>query len=176
MTYESLKSFIVDCSMPEWTAERPLQVVTGYTRIAERFFREKGFKHVALSNADGALEAGPLMGTADIILDLVPAPFTFTSALAFLAPQSNFPSSQPHASLCRQCQALREQQKNLARIKMCGLHHGGYQGHTQGLRLLALVMSDEYDRPIMNLKFEKRKAEIAYNIYAGKYRSDSQRK
>ena len=60
--------------MPDWTAERPLQVVTGYTRIAERFFRKHGFKHVALSSADGALEAGPLMGTADIILDLVTPP------------------------------------------------------------------------------------------------------
>ena len=60
--------------MPEWTAERPLQVVTGYTQIAERFFKTHGFQHVALSNADGALEAGPLMGTADIILDLVRRP------------------------------------------------------------------------------------------------------
>jgi ATP phosphoribosyltransferase len=43
----------------------------GYHSIAQRFFEEKGFKHVALLTADGALEAAPAMGCADIILDLV---------------------------------------------------------------------------------------------------------
>ena len=46
-------------------------MVTGYHNIAERFFADKGFKHVALLSADGALEAAPAMGSADIILDLV---------------------------------------------------------------------------------------------------------
>lgn len=45
--------------------------VTGYHNIARRYFEEKGFKHVALLSADGALEAAPAMGCADIILDLV---------------------------------------------------------------------------------------------------------
>ncbi|KXZ49554.1 hypothetical protein GPECTOR_20g408 [Gonium pectorale] len=58
-------------SMPDWTAETPLRVVTGYHNIARRFFAEKGFKHVVLLSADGALEAAPAMGSADIILDLV---------------------------------------------------------------------------------------------------------
>jgi hypothetical protein len=57
--------------MPEWTAETPLRVVTGYHNIATRFFKEKGFKHVVMLSADGALEAAPAMGSADIILDLV---------------------------------------------------------------------------------------------------------
>lgn len=39
--------------------------------MARKFFTEKGFEHVVLLSADGALEAAPLMGTADIILDLV---------------------------------------------------------------------------------------------------------
>lgn len=54
-----------------WTAEQPLRVVTGYHNIAQRFFRGAGFDHVALLAADGALEAAPAMGCADIILDLV---------------------------------------------------------------------------------------------------------
>lgn len=58
-------------AMPDWTEETPLRVVTGYHSIAQRFFSEKGFQHVALLTADGALEAAPAMGTADIILDLV---------------------------------------------------------------------------------------------------------
>eukprot|EP00775_Hariotina_reticulata_P002546 gene2546-2849_t len=54
-----------------WTAETPLRVVTGYHSIAKRFFDQQGFEHVALLTADGALEAAPAMGCADIILDLV---------------------------------------------------------------------------------------------------------
>jgi len=58
-------------NMPEWSAETPLRVVTGYHSIAERFFRDSNFEHVLLLAADGALEAHPAMGSADIILDLV---------------------------------------------------------------------------------------------------------
>jgi ATP phosphoribosyltransferase len=54
-----------------WTAERPLRVVTGYQAVARRYFEQQGFEHVALLTADGALEAAPAMGCADIILDLV---------------------------------------------------------------------------------------------------------
>lgn len=57
--------------MPEWSETNPLRVVTGYHNVARKFFTEKGFEHVVLLSADGALEAAPLMGTADIILDLV---------------------------------------------------------------------------------------------------------
>ena len=57
--------------MPEWTESNPLRVVTGYQNVARKFFSEKGFEHVVLLSADGALEAAPLMGSADIILDLV---------------------------------------------------------------------------------------------------------
>jgi len=57
--------------MPEWSETNPLRVVTGYHNVARSFFAEKSFEHVVLLSADGALEAAPLMGTADIILDLV---------------------------------------------------------------------------------------------------------
>lgn len=57
--------------MPDWTPETPLRVVTGYHNIARRFFSANGFKNVVLLSADGALEAAPAMGSADIILDLV---------------------------------------------------------------------------------------------------------
>ena len=60
--------------MPEWSVEHPLRVVTGYQSIARRFFADAGFEHVVLLAADGALEAHPAMGSADIILDLVRAP------------------------------------------------------------------------------------------------------
>ncbi|KAL4526440.1 hypothetical protein Ndes2526A_g00889 [Nannochloris sp. 'desiccata'] len=57
-------------AMP-WSASNPLRVVTGYHNIARNYFAEKGFEHVVLLSADGALEAAPAMGSADIILDLV---------------------------------------------------------------------------------------------------------
>lgn len=63
-TVEELKK------MP-WTEESPLRVVTGYHNIARAYFSEHGFEHVTLLSADGALEAAPAMGCADIILDLV---------------------------------------------------------------------------------------------------------
>lgn len=44
------------------------RVVTGYQNIARKFFAKAGFEHVVLLSADGALEAAPAMGSADIIL------------------------------------------------------------------------------------------------------------
>ena len=62
---------IDDLKAMAWTDESPLRVVTGYHNIARRYFEERGFEHVVLLSADGALEAAPAMGCADIILDLV---------------------------------------------------------------------------------------------------------
>ena len=57
--------------MDIWSEMRPLRVVTGYSNIARKFFAERNFEHVVLLSGDGALEAAPAMGSADIILDLV---------------------------------------------------------------------------------------------------------
>lgn len=57
-------------AMP-WSEQTPLRVVTGYQNIARKYFAEQGFEHIVLLSADGALEAAPAMGSADIILDLV---------------------------------------------------------------------------------------------------------
>lgn len=57
--------------MSVWNERRPLRVATGYSNIARKFFKEKDFEHVVLLGGDGALEAAPAMGSADIILDLI---------------------------------------------------------------------------------------------------------
>ncbi|WPT12465.1 ATP phosphoribosyltransferase 2 [Picochlorum sp. SENEW3] len=62
---------IEDLKNMAWSASNPLRVVTGYHNIARKFFAEVGMEHVELLSADGALEAAPAMGCADIILDLV---------------------------------------------------------------------------------------------------------
>ncbi|XP_031493558.1 ATP phosphoribosyltransferase 2, chloroplastic-like [Nymphaea colorata] len=57
--------------MPQWTAEKPLRIATGFNYLGPKFLKEKGLQHVSFSTADGALEAAPAMGIADAILDLV---------------------------------------------------------------------------------------------------------
>ncbi|CAN1180261.1 ATP phosphoribosyltransferase 2, chloroplastic, partial [Linum perenne] len=69
--FENINSLEELARMPQWTAEKPLRVATGFTYLGPKFMREKGLKHVAFSTADGALEAAPAMGIADAILDLV---------------------------------------------------------------------------------------------------------
>ncbi|CAL8173350.1 unnamed protein product [Prunus armeniaca] len=57
--------------MPQWTEEKPLRVATGFTYLGPKFMKENGLNHVSFSTANGALEAAPVMGIADAILDLV---------------------------------------------------------------------------------------------------------
>ncbi len=59
-------------------------------------FRDKGFTNVMLLSADGALEAAPAMGSADIILDLVcpHAPCQSTQ------PGSALPAVKQRSPLC----------------------------------------------------------------------------
>jgi len=69
--YASVDSLQDLIAMPRWSAETPLRVVTGYPHVARTFFAGAGFENYELCSADGALEAAPKMGYADIILDLV---------------------------------------------------------------------------------------------------------
>lgn len=69
--FENINSLRELAQMPQWTAEKPLRVATGFTYLGPKFMKENGLKHVSFSTADGALEAAPAMGIADAILDLV---------------------------------------------------------------------------------------------------------
>ncbi|KAL2536982.1 ATP phosphoribosyltransferase 2 [Forsythia ovata] len=69
--FENVNSLQELAQMPQWTPERPLRVVTGFTYLAPKFMKDNGLKHVTFSSADGALEAAPAMGIADAIVDLV---------------------------------------------------------------------------------------------------------
>lgn len=69
--FENINSVSQLAQMPQWTAEKPLRIVTGFSYLGPKFMKEKGFKHVSFSSADGALEAAPAMGIADAIVDLV---------------------------------------------------------------------------------------------------------
>uniref|UniRef100_A0A2C9VJE5 ATP phosphoribosyltransferase n=1 Tax=Manihot esculenta TaxID=3983 RepID=A0A2C9VJE5_MANES len=69
--FENINSMRELAQMPQWTAEKPLRVATGFTYLGPKFMKENGLEHVTFSTADGALEAAPAMGIADAILDLV---------------------------------------------------------------------------------------------------------
>jgi ATP phosphoribosyltransferase len=49
---------------------RPLRIGTKYEQLAVRFLAEHGIQAYQLARAEGALEAGPLMGFVDLIVDL----------------------------------------------------------------------------------------------------------
>ena len=55
----------------ERSQTRPLRVVSKYSRLAESFLQDHNIMPFRILYADGALEAAPQMGTADIIIDLV---------------------------------------------------------------------------------------------------------
>lgn len=69
--FENINSMRELAEMPQWTADRPLRVATGFAYLGPKFMEENGLKHVMFSTADGALEAAPAMGIADAIVDLV---------------------------------------------------------------------------------------------------------
>ncbi|PWA35955.1 ATP phosphoribosyltransferase, catalytic domain-containing protein [Artemisia annua] len=69
--FEKINSVKELAQMPQWTAEKPLRVATGFTYLGPKFLKENGLEHVDFSTADGALEAAPAMGIADAIVDLV---------------------------------------------------------------------------------------------------------
>lgn len=50
---------------------RPLRVVSKYARLAKSFLQRHNVSPFRILHADGALEAAPQMGTADMIIDLV---------------------------------------------------------------------------------------------------------
>lgn len=52
------------------TQRRNLRVATTYTRSARQFLHEQGIHHFTLVRADGAIEAAPTLGYADIVVDL----------------------------------------------------------------------------------------------------------
>ncbi len=50
---------------------RDLRVATVYSNLSRQFLHDQGIHHFALVNAEGAIEAAPTIGYADIIVDLV---------------------------------------------------------------------------------------------------------
>jgi len=52
------------------TQKRDLRVATTYTRSARQFLHKRGIHHFTLVKSDGAIEAAPTLGYADVVVDL----------------------------------------------------------------------------------------------------------
>jgi ATP phosphoribosyltransferase len=50
--------------------KRNLRVATTYTRSARQFLHDRGIHHFTLVKSDGAIEAAPTLGYADVVVDL----------------------------------------------------------------------------------------------------------
>lgn len=50
--------------------QRNLRVATTYTHLARQFLHQRGIHHFTLVRAEGAIEAAPTLGYADVIVDL----------------------------------------------------------------------------------------------------------
>jgi len=62
---------VVDVSLDfRENKHRPIRVATKFTSLARRFLHGHGVHHFTLVEADGAIEAAPTLGYADMIIDL----------------------------------------------------------------------------------------------------------
>lgn len=61
---------LADLSLAFKTRGSDMRIVTKYPNLARSWLYEKGIVYFSLVNADGALEAAPGMGYADLIIDL----------------------------------------------------------------------------------------------------------
>ena len=85
---------------------RNLRVATTYSNLARQYLHEQGIHHFTLVNAEGAIEAAPTIGYADIIVDLVQTGTTLRENHLKALPDGVIVESQ--ACLVGNRQALRD--------------------------------------------------------------------
>ncbi len=85
---------------------RNLRVATVYPNLARQFLHEQGIHHFTLVSAEGAIEAAPTIGYADIIIDLMQTGTTLRENHLKALPDGVIVESQ--ACLVGNRQALRE--------------------------------------------------------------------
>ena len=61
---------LADLSLDFRERGRELRIVTKYPRLVKRFLNERGVHYFTLVYATGGLEAGPIMGYADLVVDV----------------------------------------------------------------------------------------------------------
>lgn len=90
---------------------RNLRVATTYTNLARRYLHEQGIHHFTLVNAEGAIEAAPTIGYADVIIDLAQTGTTLRENHLKALPDGVIVDSQ--ACLIGNAEALRKRPEAL---------------------------------------------------------------
>ncbi|HVU11809.1 MAG TPA: ATP phosphoribosyltransferase [Phototrophicaceae bacterium] len=107
---------------------RNLRVATVYPNLARQFLHEQGIHHFTLVSAEGAIEAAPTIGYADIIIDLMQTGTTLRENHLKALPDGVIVESQ--ACLVGNRSALRENPTALDAARMMLEHiDGTLQGH-----------------------------------------------
>ncbi|KAL6781776.1 HIS1 [Auxenochlorella protothecoides x Auxenochlorella symbiontica] len=127
--------------------QAPLRVVTGYHNVARKFFADNNFEHVKLLSADGALEAAPAMGFADIILDLVSSGVTLR--------ENNLREVAGGRVMASQGVLVASRRALLERPGLLGLVHELLE------RLDAHLVADSYYSVVANMRGESAEAVAA---------------
>ncbi len=86
--------------------QRNLRVATTYSNLSRQYLHEQGIYHFTLVNAEGAIEAAPTIGYADIIIDLMQTGTTLRENHLKALPDGVIVESQ--ACLVGNRQALRD--------------------------------------------------------------------
>lgn len=86
---------------------RSLRVATTYTGLARQFLHSRGIHHFSLVRAEGAIEAAPTIGYADIVVDLVQTGTTLREN--HLKPLGDGTIIESQACLIGNMRALRQQ-------------------------------------------------------------------
>ena len=94
---------------------RNLRIATTYTSLTRQFLHTSGIHHFTLVKAEGAIEAAPTIGYADIIVDLTQTGTTLRENHLRPLPDGTILESQ--ASLIGNRRALRENQHSLQTLR-----------------------------------------------------------
>jgi len=92
--------------------QRSLRVATTYTHLARQFLHTNGIHHFTIVRAEGAIEAAPTIGYADIIVDLVQTGTTLREN--HLKPLDDGTIVEAQACLVGNLHALRNNPETLA--------------------------------------------------------------
>ncbi len=70
---ESMPTVSTMADLADWHKQlsRPLRVATKFPNLTKAFFQEKGIPQIDMISAEGTLEIAPIIGYADIIVDLI---------------------------------------------------------------------------------------------------------
>ncbi|MFW5748840.1 MAG: ATP phosphoribosyltransferase [Chloroflexota bacterium] len=118
--------------------QRNLRVATTYTNLTRRYFHASGIHHFTLVKAEGAIEAAPTIGYADIVVDLSQTGTTLRENHLRPLPDGVIVESQ--ACLIGNRRALIENPALLDRVRVMleyidgALHGRGYSQLTVNIR------------------------------------------